>query len=334
MPYVFTLRMIRLALAARQFFDLPLSYRYQDGAGSIRSPLNAVYAIAPSLHPLSSLLLALLLPISGPLSHAILLLFAFGSRASAEKPPLNQSLLCQFCRAVVTKYRTRALPRFGFGWLVLAARQFFDLSLPRGGYVCIPSGHCTRLSPRNPVLHPPHLSGTLDPVAAEAGIKDRIRALSVDALFQHYWRVFGLDVRQGAIDHGLLPSYRLTKTALRDAVEEITEDSDLSYQQKRAMSYQGYASTLRVNQLVSKRWPVVTRLEANICGPSTQRSRSCCRPRSRGQSSGSSLEWWFNRHRQPSFVFLFFAQSLPLRRSWASGRKISTLRARNDFPES
>ena len=48
------------------------------------------------------------------------------------------------------------------------------------------------------------------------------------------------------------------------------------------MSYQGYASTLRVNQLVSKRWPVVTRLEANICGASTQRLRSCCRPRSRG----------------------------------------------------
>ena len=26
-------------------------------------------------------------------------------------------------------------------------------------------------------------------------------------------------------------------------------------------------------------------------------------------SSGSSLRWWFNQHRQPYFMFLFFPQS-------------------------
>ena len=215
MPYAFTLPIIRLAFVERPFFDLPLSYRYQDRAAYLRSPLNTVYAIASSLHPLSPLLLlALLLSISGPLSH---IRFSHSSDLGAwcRRNSLNQSLAVV---QGVAKHPTGALPCFGlgFGW---QHGQFFELSLSyryRGG-LCVHSFrelYATLLETRCYTL--PHFSRTLDLVAVEAdrrpGSLSRIGS-SVDLLFSTLPDGIGVGRMIRSHDRGSLPSCQLTKTA-------------------------------------------------------------------------------------------------------------------------
>jgi len=119
--------MIRLASQNAPFFQ-PALVTPIPRQGSVHSPLNAVYAIASSLHPLSPLpLLALFLPFPSPVPCQTCdsLLLWIWEQGKPKKPPLNESLLWQVCRP------GSYLAMFWLA-LALAARRFFDLSLSCG----------------------------------------------------------------------------------------------------------------------------------------------------------------------------------------------------------